>query len=95
LKYQIQRKEKQLDALLDSPKPDLEKVRHLRKGIGELRAEADQEQRNFELEAGKTNPGYRSGNSNSDRWSSHGSRGRSGSGGMGYGGGMNGYGQGR
>jgi hypothetical protein len=92
LKYQIQMKEKQLDALLDSPKPDLEKVRHLRKGIGELRAEADQEQRNYELEAGKMNPGDRSGST--DGWSSYGSPGRSGSGGMGYGGGGMGYGGG-
>jgi hypothetical protein len=84
LKYQIQMKEKELDALLDSPKPDLEKVRHLRKGIRELRAEANQEQRNYELEAGKMNPGDRSGNS--DGRSSYGSPGRSGTGGMGYGG---------
>jgi len=92
LKYQIQMKEKELDALLDSPKPDLEKVRHLRKGIGELRAEADQEQRNYELEAGKMDPGDRSGNS--DGWNSYGSPGRSRSGGTGYGGGGGGMGNG-
>jgi hypothetical protein len=85
LKFQIQMKEKELDALLDTPKPDLEKVRHLRRGIRELRAEADQGQRSYELGAGKMNPGYRSGNS--DGWSSYGSPGRSGTGGMGYGGG--------
>jgi hypothetical protein len=85
LKYQIRMKEKELDAILDTPKPDLEKVRHLRKGIRELRAEADQEQRNYELEAGKMNPGDRTGNS--DGWNSYGSAGRNGSGGMGYGGG--------
>ena len=95
LKYQIQMKEKQLDALLESPNPDIQKVRALRKDIRELRAVADQEQRNYEREAGRMNPGYRS--DNSDRWSSQGSPGRSGSGGgmMGYGGGMGGYGQGR
>jgi Spy/CpxP family protein refolding chaperone len=92
LKYQIQMKEKELDGLLDSPKPDLEKVRQLRKGIRELRAEADQEQRSYELETGKMNPGYRSGNSNG--WSSYGSPGRSGSGGTGYGGGGGGMGNG-
>jgi len=87
LKYQIQMKEKELDALLKSTDPDLEKVRALRRDIRELRAEADQEQRNYEIEAGRTNPMYRSGNG--DGWSSYGSAGRSGSGGMG------GYGQGR
>jgi hypothetical protein len=62
-------------------------VRHLRKGIGELRAEADQEQRKYELETGKMNPAYQPGNN--DGRSSYGSPGRSGSRGMG------GHGQGR
>jgi hypothetical protein len=69
LKYQIQMKEKELDALLKSTDPDIEKVRALHRDIRELRAEADQEQRNYELEAGKMNPGYRSGNRNG--WSSN------------------------
>ena len=93
LKYQIQMKEKELDALLKPTDPDIEKVRALRRDIRKLRSEADQEQRNYELQAGKMNPGYRSGDS--DRWSSHDSPGRSGSGGMGYGGGMGDYGRGR
>ena len=99
LNYQIRMKEKQLDALLASKDPDLGKVRVLNKDIRELRAEAEQEQRNYELKAGKMNPGYGSGNS--DGSSSYGSAGRSGSAGMGYvgsmgsGGSMGGYGQGR
>jgi hypothetical protein len=83
LRYQIQMKEKQLDALLESNNPNIEKVRHLRKGIRELRAEADQEQRNYELEAGKLNGGYRPGNSGGGI--SNASPGRSENGGMGYG----------
>ena len=93
LKYQIQMKEKELDSLLKSSDPDLEKVRALRRDIRELRAEADQEQRNYEIEAGELNRMYRPGNG--DGWSSYGSAGRSGSGGMGRGGGMGGYGHGR
>lgn len=94
LKYQIQMKEKGLDALLRSPNPDLEKVRVLHKGIRELRAEAAQEQRRYEREAGRMNPGYSPG-SNAGL-NSYGSAGRRGSAGMGYGGqGMTGYGQGR
>ena len=94
LKYQIQMKEKQLDALLDSTNPDIDKIRALRKDIRELRAEADQEQRNYEREAGKTNPGYQQpGNNNG--WGSYGSAGGMGSGGMmGNGQGMGGSGQG-
>lgn len=96
LKYQIQMKEKQLDALLNSTNPDIDKIRALRKDIRELRAEADQEQRNYEREAGKTNPGNRAGNNNG--WGSYGSAGGMGSGGMmgnGQGmGGMGGSGQG-
>jgi Spy/CpxP family protein refolding chaperone len=90
LKYQIQMKEKELDALLKSTDPDLEKVRALRRNIRELRAEADKEQRNYQAEAGELNRIYRP--DNGDAWSSYGSAGRSGSGGMGRGGGMGGYG---
>lgn len=85
LKFQIRMKEKQLDALLDSTDPDIQKARALRKGIRELTVETDQEQRNYELETGKMNPGYRS--DYTDGWNSLGSLGRSGSGGMAHGGG--------
>ena len=94
LKYQIQMKEKELDALLQSPNPDVEKVRTLHKGIQELRAEAAQEQRNYERQAGRMNSGgYGSGDRSGG--SSYGPAGGRGTGGMGYGGGMMGYGQGR
>jgi hypothetical protein len=95
MKYQIQMKEKQLDALLDSTNPDIEKIKALRRDIRELRVEADREQRNYEHEAGKASPGYRPGNGNG--WGSYGSAGSMGSGGMmgnGQGGGMGGSGQG-
>ena len=83
LKYQIRMREKELDALLDSRNPDIQKARVLRKGIRELRAEAEQEQRNYELEAGRMNPGYPS--DNADGWNSHGSPGGTATGGMVYG----------
>jgi Spy/CpxP family protein refolding chaperone len=90
LKYQIRMKERQLDALLTSSDPDIQKVRALSKGIRELRDEADQEQRRYEADANKMNPGYRSENGNG--WSSYtpsvGSAGR----GMGYAGQMRDYG---
>jgi hypothetical protein len=93
LEYQIRMKEKQLDALLRSSDPDIQKVRALNRGIRELRAEADKEQRTYELEAGKITPGYRSGTRND--WSSYGAPGRSDIRGMGYGGGQReGYGSG-
>jgi len=86
LRYEIQMKEKQLDAILESSDPDIEKIRHLRKGIRELRAEAEQERRNYEREAGRLNRGYRP--DSSDGRFSNASPGRSENGGMGYGGGM-------
>lgn len=89
LKFQIQMKEKELDALLKSNDPDIEKVRTIHKDIRELRAEADQEQRDYELEAGNMNSGYQS--NNSDGWSSYGPPGGNDSRGMGYGGQMGNY----
>jgi Spy/CpxP family protein refolding chaperone len=93
LKYQIQMKEKELDALLNSTDPDIEKVRALHRDIRDLRAEADQEQRNYELEAARINSGYQSGNG--DGWSSNGPGMGNGRRGMGYGGQMRNYGSGR
>jgi hypothetical protein len=46
-------KEKGLDTLLKSTDPDIEKVRAIRKDIRGLRSLADQEQRKYELKAGK------------------------------------------
>jgi hypothetical protein len=93
LKYQIEMKEKEMDALLKSTDPDIKKVRALNRYIRELRAEADQEQHNYELQAGRRNPGYQLDHRND--WSSYGPAGGSGNRGMGYGGQMGGYGSGR
>jgi hypothetical protein len=82
LKYQIKMREKQLDALLTSSDPDIQKARALSKGIRELRDEADHEQRRYEVEAGKMKSGYPSGN-RSDR-GSYGFTGGGGNRGMGY-----------
>ncbi|MFH1122656.1 MAG: hypothetical protein V1758_03240 [Pseudomonadota bacterium] len=87
LKYQIETKEKELDALLNSTNPDMEKVRALHRDIRDLRAESVQEQRRYEVEAGRMNPRYGSG--------SYGRPGDRSNGGMGYGGPMGGYGRGR
>ena len=89
LKYQIQMKEKELDSLLNETDPDLGKVRALRGDIRTLRAEADKEQHQYELEAGNVSNGYAPGNAESG--SSYGPTGGSG-GMMGYGGGMGSYG---
>jgi hypothetical protein len=47
LKFRIKMKERQLDSLLESSDPDIQKVRALNRGIDELRAEADKEQRTY------------------------------------------------
>jgi hypothetical protein len=93
LKYQIEMKEKELDALLNSKDPDIEKARTLNRDIRALRAEADREERNYELQAGRMNPGYQSGGRNG--WASYGSSVGRGSRGMGNAGGMGDYGSGR
>jgi len=93
LKYQIETKEKEMDALLNSTKPDMAKVKALHKDISDLKAESGQEQRRYELETGRMNPGY--GSNNSDGRGSYGRPGDRSNGGMGYGGPMGGYGRGR
>jgi Spy/CpxP family protein refolding chaperone len=93
LKYQIQMKEKELDALLNSTDPDIEKVRALHRDIRDLRAEADKEQRNYELEEARINSGYQSGNGYG--WSSNGPGMGNGRRGMGYDGQTGDYGSGR
>ncbi len=93
LKYQIRMRERDLDAVLNSADPDIEAIRALRKDIRELRATADQEQRNYERHAGRMNPGY--GPGRNDGGNSYAPAGGRGSGGMGYGSGMMGRGQAR
>jgi hypothetical protein len=63
LKYQIQMKEKELESLLKSTNPDIEKLRAVNREIHELRSLAEQEQRNYELEMDRMTHGYRSGSS--------------------------------
>ena len=93
LKYQITMKQKQLDAILNSSDPDIEKARAVNRDIRKLRAEADQEQRTYEFEADKMSQGYRSGNGS--RWNPYGPSVGSGSRGMGYGGQMGDHSSGR
>jgi Spy/CpxP family protein refolding chaperone len=93
VKAQIQTKERELDTLLNSPNPDIGKVKTLHREITDLRAKLAEEQRNYDLEAARINSGYRSGNG--DGWSSNGPGVGNGSRGMGYGGQMGDYGSGR
>ena len=87
LNFQIETKEKEMDALLNSTNPDMKKVKALHKDISDLKAESAQEQRRYELQTGRMNPGDGSG--------SYGRLGDRSNGGMGYGGPMGGYGRGR
>jgi hypothetical protein len=90
LKYQIRMKEKQLDALLASSDPDIQKARALSKGIRQLRDEADREQHAYEREISRMNSGYRYGDGSEGR--SYGPTGGGDNRGMGYGAGrMGGY----
>jgi len=49
-------KSAELDTLLNSADPDLEKARALQKEINDLRAKLDEKRLNYELEARKVNP---------------------------------------
>ena len=61
IRSQIRTKSAELDTLLNSPKPDLEKARSLQKEISELQAKMDEKTLNYELEERKRNPDARSG----------------------------------
>jgi zinc resistance-associated protein len=61
IRNQIRTKSAELDALLNSPNPDLEKARSLQKEISELQAKMDEKRLNHELEERKRNPEARSG----------------------------------
>jgi zinc resistance-associated protein len=61
IREQIRTKSAELDALLNSPNPDLEKARSLQKEISELQAKMDEKRLNHELEERKRNPEARSG----------------------------------
>ena len=57
IRNQIRAKSAELDTLLNSPNPDLEKARSLQKDISELQAKMDEKRLNYELEARKSAPG--------------------------------------
>jgi Spy/CpxP family protein refolding chaperone len=86
VKAQIQTREQEMDALLNSSNPDMGKVKTLHTEITALRAKLAEEQRDYDLEAARINSGYGSGNGNG--WGSYGS-------GMGYDGQTGDYGSGR
>jgi len=56
LSDKIWSKSAELDTLLSSADPDLEKARALQKEINDLRAKLDEKRLNYELEARKVNP---------------------------------------
>ena len=60
IQNQIRTKSAELDDLLNSPNPDLEKARSLQKDINELQAKMDEKRLNYELEERKRNPEARS-----------------------------------
>jgi len=61
LRNEIWKKSSDLNTLLNSADPDLEKARTLQKGISDLRAQLDEKRLNYELEARKINPDHRYG----------------------------------
>ena len=87
LRDKIWSKSTELDNLLSSADPDLEKARAIQKEINDLRAKLDEKRLNYELEARKVNP-----NSQFDRGYGHHMWGRGS--GMGYGWHMGGRGPG-
>lgn len=80
-------KSAELDTLLSSADPDLEKARALQKEINDLRAKMDEKRLNYELEARKVNPDTQSGRGYGRHMWGQGP-------GMGYGRHMGGYGPG-
>jgi len=60
IQSQIRTKSAELDALLNSPNPDLGKARSLQNKISELQAKLDEKRLNYELEERKRNPEARS-----------------------------------
>lgn len=61
MRDQIRTKSADLDTLLNSPNPDLERARSLQKEINGLQARMDEKRLNYELEERKRNPEARSG----------------------------------
>ena len=67
----IRDKSADLDAVLNSPNPDLEKAKTIQKEISDLRANLDEKALKYELEARKITPEFRSGNSESGWYGHH------------------------
>ncbi len=61
LRDEIRTKSDELNALLNSPNPDLEKAKALQKEIGDLRTALGAKRLSYELEARKINPDLRFG----------------------------------
>lgn len=57
IRNQIRSKSAELDALLNSPNPDLEKARSLQREISALQAKMDEKRLNYELETRRSAPG--------------------------------------
>jgi Spy/CpxP family protein refolding chaperone len=64
MRDQIRTKSAELDTLLNSPNPDLERARGLQKEISALQAKMDEKRLNYELEERKRNPEARYGRGN-------------------------------
>jgi len=71
LRNQLWDKSGELNTLLNSSNPDVDKARALQKEISELRAKLDQVRINFELEANKINPDLRFGHGYGRGWGHH------------------------
>jgi len=83
LKEQIQKKERELESLLDATDPDIEKIRTVHGEIRGLKAQLVEKQRTYDLQARGPNSGYPSENRNG--LSSYAPSERRDSRGMGYG----------
>ena len=93
LKNEIWSKSRELNTLLDSPDPDIEKAKALQKEISDLRSKMAEKRLDFQLETRKINPDARFGAGYGKGYGRH-MRGYGPRAGMGYGKLMGGYGQG-
>ena len=71
LRNQIWTKSSEVDSILNTANPDLEKAKALQKEISELRARLDEENLNYQLEAHKIVPQGQSGEAYAGGWYGH------------------------